>query len=212
MSESLDIYDDNVQRIGAKDREAVHASGDWHKAFHCWIVAEREDQPVVLFQLRGPDKKVFPNKLDITAAGHLVQGESVEDGLRELEEELGVTVDFDRLIPLGLRTEVVQLGDVINREFDETFLLHDNRALQEYKLQEEEVTGLAEIGIDEGQQLFGGDLDSVTARAIMLNESGTSEEDLRVTVDSVIPRTDRYYLKVFIMAARYFAGERYLAI
>jgi hypothetical protein len=150
--------------------------------------------------------------LDITAAGHLTSGETAADGLRELEEELGVTVDFDRLTFLGTRTEVVALGAVLNREFDDTYFLRDDRQLTEYRLQAEEVSGLAEISIENGIRLFGGEVASIQVPAVRVTSSGFERLTWEVTAEDVIPRLDRYYLKVFIMAERYFRGEKFLAI
>jgi isopentenyldiphosphate isomerase len=212
VAELLDIYDDNLTWLGTKPRDAVHSDGDWHKAFHCWIIGERAGKSFVLFQLRGPDKRIFPNKLDITAAGHLIHGETIDDGLRELQEELGVQVEFTRLIPLGTRTEVVQLDGVVNREFDETFFLRDDRLMSEYRLQADEVSGLVEISVSDGLRLFGGETEVIEAPAVRVTPEGQQEMVWRVRAEDVIPRLDRYYLKVFIMAERYFAGSPYLAI
>src|ERR671933_433987 len=48
-------------------------------------------------------KDTWPNKLDVTVGGHLGVGESVLDGIREVEEELGLTVVADELVSLGTR-------------------------------------------------------------------------------------------------------------
>src|SRR5574341_1276798 len=122
--ELIDIYDDRFQKIGTKTRWEAHRDGDWHRTFHCWIVyrdaATRQDYMVA--QRRGPDKHFFPNLLDITAGGHYAAGETVRDGLREVHEELGIEVDFERLIPLGVRLDVAVDGSIINREISDVFL------------------------------------------------------------------------------------------
>ncbi len=211
MGELIDIYDENMHHIGVKDRGTVHAEGLWHRTFHCWIVARRDDRDVVLFQLRGPQKSVYPNTLDITAAGHLEAGESAQQGIRELDEELGVRVAFESLSYLGIRCDVAIIGDVINREFCDTYLIRDDRALAGYTLQEDEVAGLAEISIADGLRLFSGEVDQIAAATISLHgDPGIQRRSL--TIHDVIPRTDRYYLKVCIMAQRLLAGDSYLAI
>jgi isopentenyldiphosphate isomerase len=94
-----------MEHVGTAGRLQVHADGWWHQTFHCLIISQRNDQPSLLLQLRHPDKDTFPNLLDISCAGHLLAGESAEDGVRELEEELGVQVAFSSLIPCGIYAE-----------------------------------------------------------------------------------------------------------
>ena len=150
MSEIIDIYDDNMKLIGKKERKHVHRDGDWHKAFHCWIVyRDKNNIGYMVVQKRGPDKDLFPNALDITAAGHYESGETIKDGIREVKEELGIDVSYANLIPLGVRFDVAKVGDVLNREFDDVFLLDYSKDIVDYKFQLEEVSGLAVFKIDD---------------------------------------------------------------
>src|SRR3954466_4891414 len=96
--ELLDVFDDRGWHVGVKRRDAVHRDGDWHLAFHLWVV--RPDG--VLLQRRASTKSSWPSFLDASAAGHLLAGEAIQDGLREAEEELGTVYVFDDLEPLGV--------------------------------------------------------------------------------------------------------------
>ena len=87
MSEQVDIFDGNHVAKGSMERVAAHMAAEWHQTFHCWIVARRNEDWLLL-QLRSPTKRNYPDRLDITAAGHLESGEQPYDGGRELEEEL----------------------------------------------------------------------------------------------------------------------------
>ena len=52
----------------------------------------------VLLQLRAPQKKSFPNKWDISVAGHVDAGESPLQAVqREYQEELGINWDLGNL-------------------------------------------------------------------------------------------------------------------
>src|SRR5689334_15155032 len=118
MTEILDIYDEDIKWLGTKDRAAVHRDGDWHKVFHCWIAYRDSDKrDYLVVQRRGPNTQTFPNLLDITAAGHYQAGESIRDGVREVREELGIDVDFDKLIPLGVHISVGRYKGLIDRQF-----------------------------------------------------------------------------------------------
>lgn len=205
------MYDDGGAWIGTAERDEVHARGLWHVVFQCWVVADRGGVPHVLFQVRG-GVETFPGRLDITAAGHLQAGEPPEEGVRELAEELGVLVPFARLVPLGRRTETMRIGELVNREFCDTYLLRDDRPLTAYALQAEEVAGLVELSVADGLRLFAGELSEVAARGVRLVDGALEETTVTVRAGDVIPRRERYYLKVLIMAERMFAGERHLAI
>lgn len=210
--ELLDIYDESMALLGVKPRDRVHVDGDWHKTFHCWIIGRRQGHRFVLFQLRGPDKDVYPDTLDITAAGHIEHGETAREAVRELEEELGISVDLDALVQLGVRCDVLRFRDLRLREFCETFLLRDDRPLDAYALDSDEVAGLVEVELEDGLRLFSGEVEHIDTLALSRRGAQLSLEERTISVRDVVPRVDRYYLKVFIAAERYFEGRAYLAI
>ncbi|GAE07454.1 hypothetical protein [Paenibacillus sp. JCM 10914] len=102
-SEVLAVFDGDHRRIGTATRDEVHRQGHWHEAFQCWFIKKEEGIERIYLQLRSTDKKDHPNLLDITAAGHLLATETVMDGIREIQEEIGVDVAYDDLIPLGVQ-------------------------------------------------------------------------------------------------------------
>src|SRR5690606_26203377 len=139
----LDIYDENMTHLGTKSRDDVHRDGDWHKVFHCWVIYRDEaGQDWVILQKRAPDKDTFPNYLDISAAGHYSVGETIQEAMRELEEELGLFSKFEDLIPLGVRIGIAKYGSLIDRQFADVFLYECNQPLQDYKYQQDEISGL----------------------------------------------------------------------
>ena len=84
-------------------KSEAHRRGLWHRCFHCWIVAPETPSggPYLFVQRRAAGKGTWPNKLDVTVGGHLGAGELALDGLREIEEELGLSVSTEELITLG---------------------------------------------------------------------------------------------------------------
>jgi isopentenyldiphosphate isomerase len=125
--EILDVFDDRGWHVGTKRRDAVHRDGDWHLAFHLWVV--RSDG--VLLQRRARTKASWPGRLDASAAGHLLAGEAVRDGLREAEEELGVAYPFGDLSPLGVhRVADEERPGQVNRELQHVFAVRDDRPLE----------------------------------------------------------------------------------
>lgn len=212
-SEMIDVYNENMEFVGTVTKRDAHKKGLWHVSIHCWIV--RSEEPgYLLFQKRGADKDLFPNALDISAAGHYRAGEKIEDGVREIMEELGLKVDFESLIPLGIKIDLGLGQDIVNREFCRVFMLLENRLPNEYQIDPSEVEGLVQISIPEGLRLFAGQVDKVPAQGVeyLKDTHSWHQIDISVDRDMFIPRLDPYYYKMFILADRALREERHLAI
>jgi isopentenyldiphosphate isomerase len=208
VTENLDIYDEDLKLLGTKERGAVHRDGDWHKVFHCWIAyRDTEGRDYLVVQRRGPNTQTFPNMLDITAAGHYQAGESIRDGVREVREELGIDVDFDQLIPLGVHISVGRFNTLIDRQFADVFLYIYDQDIADYHYQVEEVAGLVALPVDEGLALFAGERETVTARAV-----GVQNGDVTITAADFIYTPDSYTYKMLILVKRALNGEKHLRI
>lgn len=212
MNETLDIFDCLFNPIGVAERKRVHQEGLWHQTFHCWIIRKRKDNFYVLFQKRSSNKSDSPNMLDIPAAGHLISGEQKEDGLRELKEELGINVNYDTLRYLGIRIEDIDVPGFNNKEFQHVYLLEDDTPMTNYLLQEDEVSGLVEVDLDQGLKLLYGEVESIECNSVFVYNGVIKKELYTLHLDDIIPRIDGYYKKIFIMAKRYFMGDKYLSI
>jgi isopentenyldiphosphate isomerase len=142
--ELLDVFDDRGCHAGTKRRGDVHRDGDWHLAFHLWVV--RADG--VLLQRRASTKGSWPGRLDASAAGHLLAGEAIRDGLREAEEELGVAYAFEALTPLGVhRVADAERDGATNRELQHVFGVRDDRPLKAWTAFDRiELDGLVLVG------------------------------------------------------------------
>jgi isopentenyldiphosphate isomerase len=206
--EILDIFDEEMNHLGTAARSEVHQKGYWHQTFHCWIISRDAGRLYILFQRRHPQKDTFPDKLDITCAGHLLAGEQPADGVRELVEELGVTVPFSSLRSIGIIKDVTVSDDKTDKEFCHTFLLETNRPLTAYTLQAEELTEIVKMELEQAIRLFNGEIGSAFVSGIRLHDGG-SKEDVRyeVNVDSFVPHDPAYYETVF-RAAKAMDGGR----
>ncbi|MFS0836593.1 NUDIX hydrolase [Paenibacillus sp. 1P03SA] len=216
--EMFDIYDEDANRIGTASREEVHTAGYWHQTFHCWLVRPEGEGRMVLFQLRSSSKDTFPDKFDITAAGHLTAGETIQGASRELQEELGLRVPFDRLSLLfTVRTDergTVRGKTFIDREISHVFGYASDWPLEAYTLQEEEVSGLYEAELHRLAALFEGTVDSLEVRGVLaqpangggdggLSQAGSDAVSVRtVTKEDFVPHPDDYYLRVFELLAK----------
>ncbi|ALS00575.1 hypothetical protein ATZ33_04060 [Enterococcus silesiacus] len=153
-SEVLKIFDRNYQLIGTATRQETHAQGLWHETFHCWFYTMKENELIIYFQKRSSVKKDFPNQLDITAAGHLLAQETVIDGFREVQEELGMDISSDQAHFLGIFPVEIHLENFIDNEFTNVYLVEREILLGEFKLQEEEVASLFPISLTLLKKLF----------------------------------------------------------
>ncbi|GHV23061.1 putative Nudix hydrolase [Planctomycetales bacterium] len=211
--EIVDIFDENYRHLGTATKAEARKKGDWIQSIHAWIVNPR-DSGYVLFQKRGQHKKIYPNALDISAAGHYKAGEKIEDGVREISEELGLSVNFTNLIPLGVKLDIGKAGENIIHEFCHTFLLKSELEPKEYEFVDGEVEGLVKISIEDGLALFSGKTNEVMAHGIewIPETKKYVPVDLLVNKDLFIPRIDPYYYKIFIMAKLFLGRETCLAI
>lgn len=141
-SELINIFNEQREPIGVATREDVHKYGYWHEVFHCWFLSHTENINYIYFQLRSDNKKDYPNLLDITAAGHLMYNETVEDGIREIKEEIGIEVSHSELISLGIFDYIVARDGFIDKELAHVYVHRYNGSFDEFTLQIEEVSGI----------------------------------------------------------------------
>jgi isopentenyldiphosphate isomerase len=141
--ELLEVFDWHGRPTGvAKTRAEIHLAGDWHQAFHCWIV-RRGGREVVL-QQRSRRKDTFGGMWDAAAAGHWRFGESAAEAAREIAEELGIAVRFEDLAYRGRERAARRFANgLMDREFHQVYVLADDRPLAAYRPDPAEVIGLA---------------------------------------------------------------------
>ena len=203
MDELIDVRDESGGRTGQVVwKSEAHRRGLWHRCFHCWVFGADAGEPYLLVQRRAATKGTWPGYLDVTAAGHLAAGEEPMDGLREVEEELGLRVDPGRLVPLGTRRVEQEIPGGLDREFHDVFLLRDDTPPGDLRLQREEVEAVLRIGIDDARALGGSG--SATAREYRDGEVS----EVRVSVPDFVPNTDDYLRRVAVAARAALDGGR----
>jgi isopentenyldiphosphate isomerase len=201
MDELLDIMDEAGRPTGqVVAKSEAHRLGLWHRCFHCWICGSDPEGSYLLLQRRAATKDTWPNYLDITAAGHLSSGEETLDGLREVEEELGLRVNPERLVPLGTRKIEQQIPDGCDREFHEVFLLADNTPPVNLRLQKEEVDAIYRLALDDVKTLY--ETGSAPAREFAKGEASTT----RIRLEEFVPKDEGHLAQVAQAARRHLSG------
>ncbi len=136
--ELIDICDENNILLGVqKLKSEAHKKGLWHRAVHIWIYSPNGE---VLVQLRAHDKLLFPDKWDVSVAGHISAGdEPVLSALREIKEEIGLTVKKEELEFFNVVKQKQIFRDIKNNEFYYIYFLKFKGDIKNWTLQKEEV-------------------------------------------------------------------------
>lgn len=194
-TEHLKVFDEEGTFKTIASREEIHKNGWWHETFHCWILSKEKGKTFIHFQLRSDVKKDYPALLDISAAGHLLASENVQDGIREVQEELGVAISFKDLISLGtVRDEMIHVG-MNDKEFAHVFMYMNEMDLQ-YQFQVEEVSGMFKIEVNEFEKLWTEKIESVEAEGIILRNFESVSVSWTIYKRDFVPHEDFYILEL----------------
>ncbi|WP_455330654.1 NUDIX hydrolase [Exiguobacterium profundum] len=196
MKEHLTIFDENHRKIGEKERNQVHVDGDWHETFHCWFWKE----DLIYLQRRSMEKQDFPGKYDITAAGHLATDETIANGVREIEEELGLSLTFEQLTFMGIFEDVIELDEFLDREFAHTYCyLYQGEPIH---FDDQEVMDVVAVNRNELLALTEGRLRTIEGCSLMTNHL------VQITQADLVPHLQTYWQNIFESLTRMDALNR----
>lgn len=153
--EFVDIVDENGIPTGETiDRTVAHRTGARHRTTHIWIVRRREGRVQILLQKRAQYKDSFPGCYDISSAGHIPAGvDFIPSGLRELNEELGFSIEPSELIECGLHRTFAENEfhghPYVDNQVAKVFLLWKDKEIQDMTLQEEEIESVIWMDFEE---------------------------------------------------------------
>lgn len=199
LDEVFDTFDEDMQWTGTATRQEVHRLGIWHQTFHCWVSHRDIHGDYLVLQRRHPSKDTYPNKLDISCAGHLEAGESPSDGVRELREELGVEVDFDRLHKVGVFRYSDTSNGVKDNEFCHVFVMvQEDKTLTNYSPALGELSGLYLIRVSDMRNLCRRVSERILIEGFEMDDSGRQfENTLTITLSDMIEYDISYYEMLF---------------
>ncbi len=195
--EMLKVFDGQRQHIGEAARVEVHNKGLWHETFHCWVISTSTSNPRIYLQLRSDRKKDFPNLFDITAAGHILMNETMEDGVREIKEEIGLSLDYKDLQFLGVVKNCIVTEGFIDKEHSYIFSYEFDGAVEDFKLQPEEVSGIVEADLDEFINMLLGNHDTLKVEGYSINSLGKkSALKKEIGLKDFVPHEKQYFIEV----------------
>jgi isopentenyldiphosphate isomerase len=187
-TELLEVFDAQGRPTGrARSRAAIHLDGDWHQAFHGWIVRHKRRE--VVLQRRSLEKDTFGGLWDAAAAGHWRFGETAEEAAREIAEELGISVPFSELTYRGCERQARRFANgLVDREFQQVYLLESDRPLHSYRPDPREVIGLAAFRVADLLRLRHGSAPHMEAvEAVAVRTDGIGPDRVSVTRDDLVP-------------------------
>lgn len=139
MEEKIDVLNELGEFTGkVATRDECHKKGLWHRAVYAFIIDQKGN---VLLQKRSANKKMWPNMWDVTAGGHVDSNEFGRQALiREVKEELGIDIKDDDIKYLIGSTSINKKENIIDKHYNECYLITKEIDIEEIDLQKEEVS------------------------------------------------------------------------
>lgn len=165
MEEKFDVLSELGEFTGeVATRDECHSKGLWHRGVYAFIVDKDFN---VLLQKRSANKKLWPNKWDVTIGGHVNAGEFGRQALiRECKEEFGIDITDDDIKFIVCTTSVYNKNGYINNHYDECYLITKDVNVDELKLQEEEVSDAKYFPKEEVIKRIDNNYDGLTEKTV----------------------------------------------
>ena len=142
MEEQVVLVSEKDEILGVMDKMQAHENGILHRAFSVFLF---NDKGEMLLQKRAADKYHSPNQWTNAVCSHPRMGETyMEAAQRRLKEELGIETPITYRFNFLYKADVGQ--NLWEHELDHVFT---GNFEGEFKLNEEEVSEVRYISIDE---------------------------------------------------------------
>lgn len=154
MDEYIDIVTEDgelTDKVALKSE--AHKKGWWHNTIHVWLYTPNGE---ILLQQRSHKKTIFPLLWDVSAAGHIDAGETIESAaIRETQEELGLFLRPKDLKKIGVHKHASTYanGAIQDNEFHHVFIAELNVDIEKLKPQPEEVEALRLVSLKKYNKL-----------------------------------------------------------
>lgn len=207
QQEMITFFTEDYQPLGVSTRQEIHERGLWHETFHCWLYFQKGKELFLYFQQRASQKRDFPDEFDITAAGHLLAGETILDGLREVREELGLNIGARDLQKLGYFPVEIDLPDFHDKEFTNIFLVERELSADELLLQEEEVQGIYAAPMRAVESLLFGSTTELTIHGVAQKNGERMQQTRTLTRSNICAHSKPYYRFLFEELRKRWGGK-----
>lgn len=149
MDELIDIVTaEGVPTGKTALKSEIHTKGYYHNTVHIWFYT---DAGAILLAQRAATKSICPLLWDVSVAGHVDAGESMEDAAkREVWEEIHLKIKKKHLNKIGV-FECFQTypNGIIDNEFHHAFIYNLNKAEGIMQAAPDEVADLKLVSANE---------------------------------------------------------------
>ncbi|MEO8932702.1 MAG: NUDIX domain-containing protein [Xanthomarina sp.] len=146
--EFIDIVTHDGKTTGkTASKSEIHLKGFYHNTGHVWYYTKNGQ---ILLAQRAATKTIYPLLWDISVAGHVDAGETIEEAIiRETKEEIGLTISKSDLHKIGVFPcfQSYENG-IIDNEFHHTYIAELKVPLEKLKPQPEEVEALDLVTVE----------------------------------------------------------------
>ena len=147
MDELINILDSKGNDTGRTAlKSEAHKMGWYHATVHIWFFTADGS---VLVQQRAATKDTYPLLWDVSVAGHIGAGESIEAAaLREVKEEIGLNIAINNLEKITVVNAThIHSKHLIDREFHHVFLSRLKEPVENLVMQKGEVANLQLVSL-----------------------------------------------------------------
>ena len=154
MDELIDIVNESGEPTGKTAlKSEIHTKGYYHNTAHIWFYTKQGE---ILLAQRAASKIICPLLWDVSVAGHVDAGETIEQAaLRETYEEIGLLILDNSLNKIGV-FKCLQTYDngIKDFEFHNTFIAELKEPIESLKFNKKEVEALKLVGYTEFKNLL----------------------------------------------------------
>ena len=148
MDEYIDIVDSLGQPTGKTAlKSEAHKNGWYHNTIHVWFYTI---EGYILLQQRSHKKKIRPLLWDVSVAGHIDAGESMESAsVRETKEEIGLEIHPNDLKKIAVHCHKGSYsnGAIKDNEFHHIYIAELKVPLEDLVPQQSEVEALKLVSL-----------------------------------------------------------------
>jgi isopentenyldiphosphate isomerase len=146
--ELLYIVDENNKQLQPQLRSVAHKTELWHRTTGIWVVNNKKQ---ILCQKRSMKKDIKPGYWEAFFGGHIAPGKNyLESAVQECNEELGLTITKDIIIPY----KIFKGDKQSHKEFQQVFALIMNKEIHEFQIEKEEIDEITWISMSNVKKIL----------------------------------------------------------